>query len=73
MNLEHQRQKVIYKPLSFDQTDHLLSINTIKPKFGIKKEYVTVVKNGFIIMDFVPFEKSMQGSPPSRSRFEPLI
>ncbi len=46
------------KPLSFVQSDHIFSVIPSKAKYGMKNDYITLIKNGFLFLEFIPFIKS---------------
>jgi hypothetical protein len=51
-------QRVYLKPLLLFGTDHAISFSPSKARFGLKRENVTVLKNGYIVVEFIPMAKS---------------
>ncbi len=43
-------------------TENVLTITPIKAKFGLKKDYLTLVKQGFTLFEFVPVTQSIHSS-----------
>ena len=42
------------KPVTFAAPNHIISVSTVKAKFGFKKDYLTVQKNGYVVFEFIP-------------------
>ena len=54
-------RKIIYKSLTFENPNHLTSINFTKAKYGYKNDYITLMKNGYCIIDFLKFKNDPTG------------
>jgi len=53
--------KLFLRPLTFLSNDNAISLNLLKAKYGFKKEYITVIKNGSVIIEFIPLTKDEFG------------
>jgi len=49
------------RPLTFLSDNNAISLNLLKAKYGFKKEYITCVKNGSVIIEFIPLNKDEFG------------
>eukprot|EP01017_Pseudomicrothorax_dubius_P023578 TRINITY_DN2515_c0_g1_i4.p1 TRINITY_DN2515_c0_g1~~TRINITY_DN2515_c0_g1_i4.p1 ORF type:complete len:222 (-),score=50.29 TRINITY_DN2515_c0_g1_i4:131-796(-) len=47
--------KTVYiKPYTITSNEMVLSITPIKGKFGVKRDYISMVKNGSLLFEFIP-------------------
>ncbi len=50
--------------MTFISKTHIMTLTPSKAKYGLKKDYATIVKNGFMLFDFIPFGISEVNSLP---------
>ncbi len=61
-----KEKSLLIKPLTFTNENTIFSMNPVKAKHGvyhwfqIKNEYITVEKNGFLIIEIIPISKKVK-------------
>ena len=55
------RSRLFIQSLTFKDKNCAISVNPVKAKYGFKKDYISVIKNGYIFLEFMDIENTTDG------------